>query len=159
MIKFYLFMLLRKCTINDFSQVIRLIAKPNKYNQFSVITPQLVERNYFCMENPDKKMVSCGGWEFDDDNDAKVQMCYTHPDYRRQGLAREIMNNVCEHVQNDGYNSVYAICLDEARNFFEKCGFEPTYGIKFNKDYPDFIMEKVFSEDNTQNNLLYCGKY
>lgn len=46
------------------------------------------------------------------------------PEYRNQGLAREIMNRYCRRESGNGRNMLFLTCLDNKVEMYKKFGFE-----------------------------------
>lgn len=51
---------------------------------------------------------------------------YTHPDWRRQGIARALMKNVLEWASASGSDRVVLHASDEGRPLYASLGFEST---------------------------------
>jgi len=56
------------------------------------------------------------------------------PDYRRKGIAQELMAHIIENAKKDGYNSISLTCLDDAysaHKLYESLGFKKASSIKY----------------------------
>ena len=51
---------------------------------------------------------------------------YTEPDFRKQGLARQLMLLVIKYLKDEGIRSVVLHASDEGRHLYESMGFVPT---------------------------------
>jgi GNAT superfamily N-acetyltransferase len=51
---------------------------------------------------------------------------YTYPDYRRRGIAHELMKTMIEWCQKEGFESVFLHASKHGRPLYETLGFEPT---------------------------------
>ncbi|HTP78805.1 MAG TPA: GNAT family N-acetyltransferase [Bacteroidota bacterium] len=51
---------------------------------------------------------------------------YTEPSYRRQGLARELMNIMVEWCRKEGFGTVLLHASNDGRPLYESLGFKPT---------------------------------
>ena len=65
---------------------------------------------------------------------ALVLNVYTEPEYRRQGLAREIMLRIIQWLKEDGFRSVFLHASDDGRPLYEKLGFAPTNEMRLRFD-------------------------
>ena len=57
---------------------------------------------------------------------ALILNVYTEPDFRRQGLARQLMLQMIEWLKREGFRSVALHVSDEGRRLYEELGFAPT---------------------------------
>jgi len=57
---------------------------------------------------------------------ALILNVYTEPEFRRQGLARHLMEQMIEWLKEAGFQSVALHASDEGRPLYESLGFEPT---------------------------------
>lgn len=55
---------------------------------------------------------------------------YTCPEYRRQGIARRLMQTMIESCRQAGFQSVALHSSDEGRPLYESLGFKPTQEMK-----------------------------
>jgi len=55
---------------------------------------------------------------------------YTCPEYRRQGIARRLMQTMIEWCRQAGFQSVSLHSSDEGRPLYESLGFKPTEEMK-----------------------------
>jgi GNAT superfamily N-acetyltransferase len=55
---------------------------------------------------------------------ATVLNVYTNPEYRRQGIARKLMEVMVEWCRNEGFATVFLHASREGRPLYEKLGFE-----------------------------------
>jgi GNAT superfamily N-acetyltransferase len=51
---------------------------------------------------------------------------YTAPEYRRQGLAREIMNTIMAWCKDEGFGCIVLHASVHGRHLYETLGFKPT---------------------------------
>jgi GNAT superfamily N-acetyltransferase len=51
---------------------------------------------------------------------------YTEPEFRRRGLARQVMQSILDWIKAHGLRSVNLHASPEGRHLYEKLGFEPT---------------------------------
>jgi GNAT superfamily N-acetyltransferase len=56
---------------------------------------------------------------------ATVLNVYTHPEYRRRGIARKIMETILEWCRNEGFADVFLHASHEGRPLYERLGFQP----------------------------------
>lgn len=61
-----------------------------------------------------------------------VSSVYTHPDYRRQGVARQLMTMLMEHARAEGFQRLILWASDMGRPLYEDLGFTPSRGFEFN---------------------------
>jgi GNAT superfamily N-acetyltransferase len=57
---------------------------------------------------------------------AVILNVYTEAEFRRQGIARQIMATILEWVKQQGFGAVNLHASDEGRPFYEKLGFKNT---------------------------------
>jgi GNAT superfamily N-acetyltransferase len=57
---------------------------------------------------------------------ATILNMYTYPDYRRRGIARELMKTMIEWCRKEGFDSVSLHASKHGRPLYETLGFEPT---------------------------------
>jgi len=57
---------------------------------------------------------------------ATVLNVYVDPDFRRQGIARRLMQTMIEWCRKQGFARVYLHASDSGRPLYESMGFEPT---------------------------------
>jgi GNAT superfamily N-acetyltransferase len=57
---------------------------------------------------------------------ATILNMYTDPDYRRRGIARELMKTMIEWCRKEGFDSVSLHASEHGRPLYEALGFEPT---------------------------------
>jgi GNAT superfamily N-acetyltransferase len=55
---------------------------------------------------------------------------YTYPEYRRQGIARRLMQAMIEWCRQAGFQSVSLHASDDGRPLYESLGFKPTEEMK-----------------------------
>lgn len=51
---------------------------------------------------------------------------YTHPDYRKRGLARQLMNTILDWCRANSVDTVILHASDEGRTLYESLGFKAT---------------------------------
>ncbi len=61
-----------------------------------------------------------------------VSSVYTRPDYRRQGVARQLMTMLVEHARAEGFQRLILWASDMGRPLYEDMGFTPSRGFEFN---------------------------
>ena len=57
---------------------------------------------------------------------ATILNLYTYPQYRRQGLARLLMQTMIDRCRGEGFASVSLHASDDGRLLYEALGFQPT---------------------------------
>jgi len=57
---------------------------------------------------------------------AHIVNVYTHPDHRRQGIAKELMNRLLEIARREGYPVIDLHASDAGRRLYESMGFRAT---------------------------------
>jgi GNAT superfamily N-acetyltransferase len=57
---------------------------------------------------------------------AVILNVYTEPEFRKRGIARQIMQAILEWLQQQGFGAVNLHASNEGRLLYEKLGFEPT---------------------------------
>lgn len=57
---------------------------------------------------------------------ALILNIYTEPDYRKRGIARQIMVTILDWLKSRGLRGVNLHASPEGRHLYEKLGFEPT---------------------------------
>ncbi len=63
---------------------------------------------------------------------AIVLNVYVYPEFRRQGIARKIMDVILAWCRKEGFANVYLHASDEGRHLYETLGFEPTNEMRLN---------------------------
>jgi predicted GNAT family N-acyltransferase len=58
----------------------------------------------------------------------------THPDYRKRGLSKKLMNYILEEYENE-YDLMYLFANDTVLNFYPKFGFEAVEEYQYSMDY------------------------
>lgn len=76
-----------------------------------------------------------------------VSWLWVESDYRRKGIARELLSNYEKHIQTQGGHFVELYCFEEMENFYNKNGYtkigrRPSGYFKI----PQLIMNKVFDK-------------
>jgi GNAT superfamily N-acetyltransferase len=59
---------------------------------------------------------------------------YTEPEFRKRGIARQIMLTILGWVKEHGFHSVNLHASDEGRHLYEKLGFEATNEMRLRFD-------------------------
>ncbi|HTR65928.1 MAG TPA: GNAT family N-acetyltransferase [Terriglobales bacterium] len=62
---------------------------------------------------------------------ATVLNVYVDPDFRRQGIARRLMQTMIEWCRKHGFAKVYLHASNSGRPLYESMGFEPTTEMQF----------------------------
>jgi GNAT superfamily N-acetyltransferase len=57
---------------------------------------------------------------------ATILNVYTDPEYRRRGIARQIMQTIISWCQHEGFSRVTLHASDDGRHLYESLGFEPS---------------------------------
>jgi GNAT superfamily N-acetyltransferase len=57
---------------------------------------------------------------------ATILNMYTHPEHRRKGLARLLMQTMIDWCRSEGFASVSLHASDDGRHLYEQLGFQPT---------------------------------
>jgi GNAT superfamily N-acetyltransferase len=57
---------------------------------------------------------------------AYVLNMYVYPEFRRQGIARELMSTALEWCRKHGFRSEYLHASENGRRLYEELGFKPT---------------------------------
>jgi len=65
---------------------------------------------------------------------AVVLNVYTEPEFRKQGIARQIMLTILAWLKQQGFRSVNLHASDEGRQLYEKLGFAPTNEMRLKFD-------------------------
>lgn len=87
------------------------------------------------VENEEKKVIAGGGIVIFDYHSSPldpfpkrpmVVNMYTEPEYRRQGLARKLMDIMIEWCRKEGFGSVLLHSSTEGRSLYESLGFKQT---------------------------------
>jgi GNAT superfamily N-acetyltransferase len=55
-----------------------------------------------------------------------IQNVYTEPEFRRRGLARQLMQVVVEWCRVEGFRTVWLHASQDGRGLYESMGFQPT---------------------------------
>jgi GNAT superfamily N-acetyltransferase len=86
-------------------------------------------------ENENGRVVAGGGvflhsWSPrpGDDNDRRpvIVNVFTEPEFRKKGLARQVMSLIIQSLREQGFRSVVLHASDEGRPLYESMGFVPT---------------------------------
>lgn len=57
---------------------------------------------------------------------APILNVYTEPEFRRRGLARQLMSLIINWLKDEGLSTVYLHASDDGRPLYESMGFAPT---------------------------------
>lgn len=57
---------------------------------------------------------------------AVILNVYTEPEFRRRGVARQVMRAILEWIRSHGLHAVNLHASDDGRALYEKLGFQPT---------------------------------
>ena len=57
---------------------------------------------------------------------ATILNVFVYPEFRRQGIARQLMRAMIDWCKEEGYAAVYLHASDNGRPLYEALGFEPT---------------------------------
>ena len=63
---------------------------------------------------------------------ATILNVYTDPEYRRRGIARQLMQTIIAWCQREGFARVTLHASDEGRSLYESLGFEPSNEMRLN---------------------------
>jgi GNAT superfamily N-acetyltransferase len=63
---------------------------------------------------------------------ATILNVYTDPDYRRRGIARQLMQTIIAWCKHEGFARVTLHASDEGRHLYESLGFEPSNEMRLN---------------------------
>jgi len=61
---------------------------------------------------------------------AYVLNVYTYPEFRRRGLAKQLMQVVIDVCRNEGFRSIWLHASEHGRPIYSSLGFEPTNEMK-----------------------------
>jgi ribosomal protein S18 acetylase RimI-like enzyme len=61
---------------------------------------------------------------------AYVLNVYTYPEFRRRGLAKQLMQVVIDVCRNEGFRSIWLHASEHGRSVYSSLGFEPTSEMK-----------------------------
>jgi predicted GNAT family acetyltransferase len=73
----------------------------------------------------DGNLIATAGLTFQRENLGRVRRVYVHPNYRRQGIAKSLMNTVLSFAQEQYSTVVLYTETQEAREMYERLGFIP----------------------------------
>jgi putative acetyltransferase len=79
-----------------------------------------------------------------------VDLLYVHPDYQRQGVARELIDRLILWASSRGIRLLYAEVSVTARPFFERMGFQivrPQVVERRGVSFDNFRMERAIDAD------------
>jgi len=65
---------------------------------------------------------------------AVILNVYTEPEFRKRGIARQVMQTVMAWVKEHGFHSVNLHASDEGRHLYEKLGFKATNEMRLRFD-------------------------
>ena len=57
---------------------------------------------------------------------ATILNVYVYPEFRRQGIARRLMDTMIDWCREEGFAAVYLHASKDGKPLYEKLGFEPT---------------------------------
>jgi GNAT superfamily N-acetyltransferase len=57
---------------------------------------------------------------------ATILNVFVYPEFRRQGIARQLMRTMIDWCKQEGYAAVYLHASDNGKPLYESLGFEPT---------------------------------
>lgn len=120
-------------------------ATSQKYQSFH----QLSKMAYACVGYQDEA-IACGCFKIMDEQTIEIKRMYVVPQYRRQGIASEILSHLEETAYQMGYH--YSVLetgkemLDNIK-FYEKCGYHiiDSYGDFINDDVCICMMKDLNS--------------
>ena len=61
---------------------------------------------------------------------AYVVNVYTYPEFRRRGLAKELMQVIIEACRHEGFRTIWLHASEHGRPLYSSLGFEPTNAMK-----------------------------
>jgi GNAT superfamily N-acetyltransferase len=67
---------------------------------------------------------------------AVILNVYTEPEFRKRGIARQIMLAIMERLKENGFRAVNLHASPEGRHLYEKLGFEATNEMRLKFDKP-----------------------
>jgi GNAT superfamily N-acetyltransferase len=100
----------------------------------------LTDGNYYALfaeREEGEEVVGGGGvlvipWPGTQPRKAFVLNVYVEPEFRRQGIARDIMGALLEWCRGQGFDSVSLHASEEGRPLYEQLGFQPTNEMRLN---------------------------
>jgi GNAT superfamily N-acetyltransferase len=63
---------------------------------------------------------------------ATILNVYTHPDHRKQGIGRQLMQTMIDWCRQQGFSFVSLHASKHGRHLYETLGFEPTNEMRLN---------------------------
>ncbi|HKT47481.1 MAG TPA: GNAT family N-acetyltransferase [Candidatus Acidoferrales bacterium] len=63
---------------------------------------------------------------------ATILNVYTDPDYRRRGIARQLMQTMIAWCKQEGFGRVTLHASDDGRHLYQSLGFEPSNEMRLN---------------------------
>ncbi len=107
--------ILRPASESDFS-AIRALVRASHINPTGLKWARFV-----IAELPDGKLIACGQIKPHSDGSVEIASIAVQPDYRKQGIARAIIEN----LMSDAPRPLHLICRFELGVLYEKFGFYP----------------------------------
>jgi putative acetyltransferase len=77
-----------------------------------------------------RQLIATGGYKKVDENTVKIERVFIHPNYRRLGLASQVVNALFNQAQKSGYKRIVletTSTWDTAIQFWLKHGFQITH--------------------------------
>lgn len=117
-ITFLNLMIIRQCRAEDIEDVIRIENLSFKYPYPSLIFYEYIEKIFFVAEK-DGKIV---GYIIADNSRHLIVSIAVHPDYRRQGIGKALMERALKYMKGYAYLQV-RVNNKDAIEFYRKLGF------------------------------------
>ncbi len=111
-------MKIRKCTQDDIPSIIKIESLSFKYPYPSIVFYNYIGQNFYVAEL-DSKVV---GYAIGDVKRHLIVSIAVHPDYRRKGIGKALMNTILKNMHDYAILQV-RVSNKEAIKFYKKLGF------------------------------------
>jgi GNAT superfamily N-acetyltransferase len=135
------FMILREITINDYDNLISFwkknyfVSEMDSFDRFKIFLEK--NQDLSILVEDGKKIVGTVLGSFDGRR-GYLQKVVTDKNYRRKGIAKQLIQKVIEKLKDVGTIYVPINVSDELISFYLKCGFKKTDQVSMSIDLSDF---------------------
>jgi putative acetyltransferase len=136
-----------KALIDELTVYLTPLAPPESQHGYSV--EKMLARNvaFFVMRS-DNEPAGCGGLELFGDDYGEIKRMYVRPKFRGQGMAKLMVNHLCDHARANGVHLVRletGSMMTDANGLYERMGFSriPHFGEYREDPLSNFYEKKI----------------
>jgi putative acetyltransferase len=136
-----------KALIDELTAYLIPLAPPESQHGYSV--EKMLARNvaFFVMRS-DNEPAGCGGLELFGDDYGEIKRMYVRPKFRGQGMAKLMVNHLCDHARANGVHLVRletGSMMTDANGLYERMGFSriPHFGEYREDPLSNFYEKKI----------------